>query len=244
MLTIAVRLSGLMLFAPFFSSAAISARVKAGMTLLFTFLLYPLVQPHLATVQLSQWPMLVFTELMIGVGVGIVANLAFDAVQMAGQILSIQIGYSLINILDPQTQVESTVVAMFHQTLAMLVFLRLSIPLYLLRVVARSFDYLPPQTGHLSGDFVQTILHMVSAVFVLGVQLAAPVLSATLLLDIALGIMGKAAAQLPLMLLGPAIKSVIGLSILAATLKYWPDIFARLFLGSVAQAEQLLHLAR
>jgi flagellar biosynthetic protein FliR len=242
-LTITVRLSGLMLFAPFFGSAAVPARIKAGMTLLFTFLLYPLVSQHLATVELSRWPLLVFTELMVGAGVGIVANLVFDAVQMAGQMLSVQIGYSLVNILDPQTQVESTVVATFHQTIAMLVFLRLGVPLYLLRAVARSFDYLPPQSVVISGAFVQTLVHMGASVFLLGVQLAAPVLAATLLLDIALGLMGKAASQLPLMLLGPAIKSVVGLAVLAVSLKFWPDLFSRLFLGSVASAENLLHLA-
>ena len=242
-LTITVRLTGLMMFAPFFGSAAVPLRIKTGMTILLTFLLYPLVQPHLKVVVLSQWPLLVFSELMIGLGVGIVSNLLFDAVQMAGQILSVQIGYSLVNILDPQTQVESTVVATFHQTIAMLVFLRLGIPLYLLRVVARSFDYLPPQTTHISGAFVQTLVHMVASVFLLGVQLAAPVLSATLLLDIAMGLMGKAASQLPLMLLGPAIKSLIGLSILGISLKFWPDLFARLFLESVTSAENLLHLA-
>lgn len=242
-LTITVRLSGLMLFAPFFGSSAVPVRIKTGMTILFTFLLYPLVSPHLKGVELSQWPLLVFSELMIGAGVGIVSNLVFDAVQMAGQILSVQIGYSLVNILDPNTQVESTVVATFHQTIAMLVFLRLGIPLYLLRVIARSFDYLPPQSAHISGAFVQTLVHMGASVFLLGVQLAAPVLSATLLLDIALGLMGKAATQLPLMLLGPAIKSVVGLSVLAISLKFWPDLFARLFLHSVTTAENLLHLA-
>lgn len=243
-LTVTLRLSGLLLFAPFFGSAVIPARVKAGLALACTLLLYPLVSDRLTAVDLSQWPMLVFTELLIGAAVGITASLVFDAVQMAGQVVSVQVGYSLISILDPQTQSESTVIATFHQTVAMLIFLRIGVPLYLLRVVARSFDYLPPQMGHLNPAFVTTIVHAGASVFILGVQLAAPVLSATLLADFALGLLGKASAQLPLMLLGPAVKSILGLLILAATLRYWPDMFARLFLNSVASAEHLLALAR
>jgi flagellar biosynthetic protein FliR len=68
------------------------------------------------------------------------------------------------------------------------------------------------------------------------------VLSATLVADVVLGLLGKASPQLPLMLLGPAVKSLLGLSILIATLKYWPDLFRRLFLDSLANGERLLHL--
>jgi len=76
-----------------------------------------------------------------------------------------------------------------------------------------------------------------------GVQIAAPVLSATLLADIVLGLLGKASPQLPVMLLGPAVKSLLGLGILIAALKYWPDMFRTLFLNSMGFADRLLHLA-
>jgi flagellar biosynthetic protein FliR len=83
-----------------------------------------------------------------------------------------------------------------------------------------------------------------ASVFAIGIQIAAPVLSATLLADIALGLLGKASPQLPLMLLGPAVKSVLGLLILISALKYWPNMFERLFLNSMVVTDHLLHLAR
>jgi flagellar biosynthetic protein FliR len=83
-----------------------------------------------------------------------------------------------------------------------------------------------------------------AGVFTIGVQIAAPVLSATLFADIALGLLGKASPQLPLMLLGPAVKSVLGLLLLTSALKYWPDIFEGLFLRSMVTADHLLRLAR
>jgi flagellar biosynthetic protein FliR len=242
-LFISVRLSGLMLFAPFFGSDSLPPRIKAGLVVAISFLLYPMVSPRLPVVPLSHWPLLVFSELLIGTAIGIATQLVFDAVQMAGQILSVQMGYSLVQILDPNTQAESTVMASFHQALAMLIFLRLDVHLWILQAIGKSFSYLPPGSAHLSGAFVSTLLGAGAAVFTVGLELAAPVLSATILADLVLGLLGKASPQLPVMLLGPAIKGLLGLSVLIATLKYWPDMFRGFFLGSMRLAEGLLHLA-
>jgi flagellar biosynthetic protein FliR len=81
-------------------------------------------------------------------------------------------------------------------------------------------------------------------VFSLGVQIAAPVLAATLVADILLGLLGKASATMPLIVLGPAIKSLLGIAILIGTLKYWPDLYHHLFQDSIANGEQMLHLAK
>jgi len=70
------------------------------------------------------------------------------------------------------------------------------------------------------------------------------VMSATLAADVVLGLLGKASAQMPLMLLGPAVKSMLGILVLIATLKYWPDLFRRLFMEAMLNGDHLLHLAR
>jgi len=244
LLATGVRLSGLMLFAPFLGSGVIPARIKAVLVLALTFLLYPMVSRTWPSLPLGEWPLLVFRELLVGAALGIATSIVFEAVQMAGQVLSVQMGYSLVNILDPNTQVDTTVMALFHQSIAMLIFLRLDVHLWLLRAIGNSFTYLPPGGAQLSRPFVIGLVGAGSAILLTGVQIAAPVLSATLLTDIVLGLLGKASPQLPLMLLGPAIKSLLGLAILFSSLKYWPDMFRTLFLGSLAYADRLLHLAR
>src|ERR1700761_6242438 len=223
-LTIGARLTGVMLFAPFFGSAVIP--------------------PKLPRLLLSQWPMTALSELLIGIALGIATNIVFDGVQMAGQVLSVQMGYSLVNILDPQTLVESTVVATFHQTIAMLVFLRLNVHLWILHALANSFAYLPPASGHMGAAFASYALRAGASAFTIGVQLAAPVLAATLFADIALGLLGKASPQLPILLMGPPVKSVLGIVVLISALRYWPDLFESMFLNSIATADHLLHLAQ
>jgi flagellar biosynthesis protein FliR len=243
-LTIAVRLSGLMLFAPFFGSVVIPVRVKAILVFALTIVLFPVVGHDIGPRPLMAWPFLVFTEFLIGAGMGIATNLVFEAAQLSGQVLGVQMGYSLVNILDPQSQVDTTVVSLFYQSIVMLLFLRMDVHYWLLRAIGNSFAYLPPGSAHIGGLFTAGVLRAAGDLFGLGVQIAAPVLSATLAADVVLGLLGKASPQMPLMLLGPALKSMLGIGVLLATLKYWPDLFRRLFMGAMSHGEQLLHLAR
>jgi flagellar biosynthesis protein FliR len=242
-LTISVRLSGLMLFAPFFGSAVLPARIKAIFVLAFTVLLYPTVGSSLGSSTFAGWPLLVFTEFLIGAAIGIATNIVFEAVQLTGQVLGIQMGYSLVNILDPQTQVDTPVISMLYQSIAVLLFLQMDVHVWLVRAIGNSFRYVPPGSAHISNLFTLAIFKTVGEIFSLGVQIAAPVLSATLAADIILGLLGKAAPQMPLMLMGPAIKSLLGTGILIATLKYWPDLFHGLFLNAVTNSERIFHLA-
>lgn len=243
-LAIGVRISGLMLFAPFLGNTVIPARVKAVLTLALTVVLYPMVSRSLPQLSLENWPLLVLRESLTGIALGIATAVVFEAAQMAGQVLSVQMGYSLVNIMDPTSQIETTVVGVFHQSVAMLIFLRLDVHLWILRALGNSFLYLPPGGSHLSRSFVMSLLSAGSAILSIGVQIAAPVLSATLLTDIILAFLGKASPQLPLMVIGPAIKSLLGLAVLFAALKYWPDMFRTLFVRSVEYANHLLYLSR
>jgi len=244
LLTVGVRLTGLMLFAPWFGSAVIPTRIKAGLVLSLTLLLAPTVGQGIGAYAMDRWPMLVLTEFLIGVGMGIATNIVFEGAQLAGEVLGIQMGYSLVNILDPLTQVETKVIPLFYQSMLILLFLRMDVHLWLLKAIGNSFLYLPPGSTPLSGLFSSTIISTGGTIFGLGLQIAAPVLSATLATDILLGMLGKASPQMPLMILGPAIKSMLGISIFIATLKYWPDLYNHLFSDSVTAGEHILQLAR
>jgi len=242
-MVIGLRVSGLMLFAPFFSSVSIPPRVKVVLVVAITAVLYPVFSPQLSSLAITQWPSVVASETLLGIGMGLATNAVFEAAQIAGQMLSVQMGYSLVNILDPNTQVESTVVALFHQTMAMFIFLALDVHHWILRAIAHSFQYLPPGTATINPMFTKTLLHEGAIVLELGIQIAAPVLAATLLMDVVLGLLGKASPQMPLMLLGPAVKSMLGVLVLGATIGFWPRLFERYFSQSIAYTEQVLHLA-
>ena len=244
LLAVGLRVSGLMLFAPVFGSAALPVRIKAVLVIALTALLYPALAGRVQAVSLGRWPLVSLHEVAIGIALGLATNLMFEAAQLAGQVLSVQMGYSLVSILDPQTQAESTVVALFHQTIAVLIFLSLNVDHAVLRAVAGSFDFLPVEAAHLGPSFVAATLKTGGAIFSLGVQIAAPVLAVTLVADVVIGLLGKASPQMPLLLLGPAIKSLLGAAVLLGVVRYWPDFMERGFRNSLVHVEQLLHLAR
>jgi flagellar biosynthesis protein FliR len=166
-----------------------------------------------------------------------------EAPMMAGQVLGIQMGYSLATIFDPQTQADTPVLSEFHRLAALLIFLQLDVHHWLLRAMVRSFAYLPAGAATATLAAAGGLLHAAGGIFLAGVQIAAPSLVATMITDAALGFLGKASPQLPVLFIGLALKNLIGLSMLILVVAYWPQSFAQRFAGAIGAGERLLHLA-
>jgi flagellar biosynthetic protein FliR len=237
------RIAGLMVFCPFLGNAAIPTPIKAALTLVLTIVIHPLHGPMQLDLQPLQWVAVAMGEVVIGLLLGLAANFLMEAALMAGQILGVQMGYSLASLFDPQTQADTPVLSVFHQLAALLIFLQLDVHHWLLRAVVRSFRYLPAGQARATAASAGGLLHAAGGIFLAGVQIAGPALVATLIADAALGFLGKASPQLPLLFVGLSVKNLLGLAILVSTIAYWPRSFAERFAESVALGEHLLHLA-
>jgi flagellar biosynthetic protein FliR len=237
------RVSGLMVFCPFLGSDAVPTPVKAGLALLLTVVLHPLHGPAALLLGSWQWAQIALGEAAIGLVLGLVANFLFESALMAGQILGVQIGYSLANVFDPQTQADTPVLSVFHNLAVLLIFLQLDVHHWLLRALLRSFAYLPPGAAPATLAAATGLLHAAGGIFLVGVQIAAPSLVATLVTDMALGFLGKASPQLPVLFIGLAVKNLVGLTVLMAAIAYWPRMFSQQFAQAIQSAERLLHLA-
>jgi flagellar biosynthetic protein FliR len=238
------RIAGVMVFCPFLGSDAVPLPVKAGLTLLLTVLLHPLHGPVALALGPWQWARVGLSEAVIGLLLGLVTAFLLESALVAGQILGVQMGYSLANVFDPQTQADTPVLSEFHQLAALLIFLQLNVHHWILRAVVRSYGYLPPGAGAATLAAAGGLLHAAGGIFLAGVQIAAPSLAATLIADVALGLLGKASPQLPVLFIGLAVKNLLGLAVLIGALAYWPRLFGQHFAQGIALAERLLHLAR
>ncbi|MGA3347774.1 MAG: flagellar biosynthetic protein FliR [Candidatus Sulfotelmatobacter sp.] len=238
------RVSGVMVFCPFLGSDAVPVLVKAGFTLLLTLMLHPLHGPVALAAGPWQWAQVAMGEIFVGLLLGLVANFLFESALFAGQILGVQIGYSLANVFDPQTQADTPVLSEFHQMAALLIFLELDVHHWLLRALVRSFAYLPPGQAAVNLAVTTGLLRSAGGIFLAGVQIAAPSLVATLIADVALGFLGKASPQLPVLLVGIPVKNLLGLGVLIGAMAYWPRLWNQQFLRGIQLSEQLLHLAR
>ncbi|HEY7098546.1 MAG TPA: flagellar biosynthetic protein FliR [Terriglobales bacterium] len=239
-----VRVGGLMTFSPFLGSEAIPAPVKVGLTLTTTALLYPAIRTPQVDAGAGAWLQVIVGEAVIGLLMGLTVHLVLDAVTCAGQIVGMQMGFSLVTLFDPNTQADTPVLSIFHQLIALLIFLQLNVHHWLLRGLAASFSYLPPGSGVVRAGVAHAALQAVGAIWLVGMQVAAPIVVATMLSDIALGFLGKASPQLPVLLVGMSVKSMLGLVVLVGTVAMWPGMLERRFIEAIRLGEQLLHLAR
>jgi len=240
---IAARVGGLMVFTPFLGGNAVPLRIKAGLAVAITVLLYPVCAPGVLPATVWDAGRLLLGETLVGLLIGLAVQFVFDAAQFAGQLMGMQVGFGLVNILDPGTQVDTPVLGAFSQTIATLIFLQIGVHRWLIRSLASSFVYLPVGAALAGEALTQKLLHAAGGIWLAGVQIAAPALLATLLTDFVLGFLGKASPQLPVLFLGLSAKSLIGLGLLAVSLKYWPAIFERYFMVALRTSEGLLHLA-
>jgi flagellar biosynthetic protein FliR len=218
--------------------------VKVCLTIALTALVSPLLPVSGISADVVGWVRIAAGEAVIGMALGLLLQFVFEAAQFAGQILGIQTGFSLVTLLDPQTQADSPSLAVFMQLMALLLFLEMNVHHLVIRGVVASFTYFPP--GALGNLRLLTagIFQAAGGLWLAGLQIAAPVLAATLLVDITLGFIGKAAPQLPATLAGLPVKSGLGLVVLALTSATWPRFFERQFMAAIGGAEQLLHLAK
>jgi len=243
-LLVGARVGMLMVFAPFFGSQAIPARIKIGLTVGLTVVLFPVAGANRLEGASAHWIQALLGEAAVGLLMGLALQFVFEGVQFAGQILGFQLGYSLENIIDPQTQVDTPVLAAFQQTVAVLIFLQLGIHRWLLRSLAHSFEYLPPGTIGTIPAATVGLIPAAGRMMVIGAQMAAPVLVATMFTDVALGFIGRAAPQLPVMLVGISIKHMLGVAILAVVIVWWPSQLQAQFERALQLTDHLLHLAR
>ncbi|HZQ67118.1 MAG TPA: flagellar biosynthetic protein FliR [Terriglobales bacterium] len=237
-----LRIGGVMVFAPFFGSQGIPMQVKAGFTLSLSLLLYPAYAPARWNLSPAGWTRIAFSEAAVGLLLGLTLSFVLEAAQFAGQVTGLQMGFSLVSELDPQTQADTPVISIFHQLVVLLIFLQLNVHHWLLRGLAASFAYLPPGQAWTRTVSFPDLLQAAGGIWLAGMQIAAPVLVATVLTDIGLGFLGKASPQTPVLLLGLSLKAALGMVILICSLRFWPSLFERYFSSAVRLGEQLLQL--
>lgn len=242
-LAIGLRVGGLMTFAPFVGSTSVPARVKAVLTLAISAVIYPVCPvPHTALtfVGIGQ---LALGEAVLGLAMGLCLQFILDGAVLAGQLAGFQFAFSLVNVIDPQSSVDTPVLSVFHQMIALLIFVQLNVHHWLLRAVVKSFEYLPVGTSAIRLPMLTEILRDAGGLWLIGVQIATPVLLSTFVLDVAVGFLSKAAPQMSAITLSIPLKSLVGYAALASAVGLWPVFFEKQFALGIGWSERVLHLA-
>lgn len=222
-LLIFIRVSGIFTTAPIFGSRNFPVYAKAGLSLIIAYILMPMVYTTTAVVpdQLLLYVFVLASELLIGLILGWVSSLIFSAVQMAGQLLDMQIGFGIVNVIDPQFGQQVPLVGNFKYILALLTFLVTNGHHVLLSALFNSFKLVPVTGVVFHTSLSELIVNLIFAVFITALKISLPVLVALLLTDVALGILAKTMPQMNIFVVGVPGKIFIGLFVLALAFPFY-----------------------
>jgi flagellar biosynthesis protein FliR len=234
-----VRISGLMLFAPVFSSEAIPARVKALFTLTTAICVAPAVAGLPAAHARLGAPELL-GELGVGLLFGICLRFLGEMLTFAGSLLGFSFSFSLVNLLDPNTKVQTALLGQFFGLFGTLVLIASGLDRTMLAALLRTFVVVPVGDFFLSARTAMAVVAMGGGLFLAALQLAAPVMVATMLVDVAAGLAARLSPQLPVLQLTVPVKTLLGFVVLIGSLALWPRFIEARFDGLLHAASTLL----
>jgi flagellar biosynthesis protein FliR len=230
-----LRISGIMLFAPFFSNQAVPLQIRGAFALVVAYVLAPSLPLDAIPrgLDLSSITGLAAGEILSGVLLGFAASCVFAGMQFAGQIISFQLGFSLINQIDPQTNVEAPVFSFIHNYVGLLFFILINGHHWFLLAISDSFGPLPIGGFRIHGSVLGWLLELSAQIFVIGLRIAGPVIVVTTITDIVLGIIGRAAPQIQILIVGMPLKILVGFGCLSFSFYFLPrylqDIYSTLY---------------
>ncbi|MDO9082135.1 MAG: flagellar biosynthetic protein FliR [Humidesulfovibrio sp.] len=153
-------------------------------------------------------------EIVLGMALGIIVRMLIAAVQIGGGIINFQMGFSMVNSIDPLTGQQEPVTTHFIYMCTMLTFLTLNGHLHLLQALGNSFDIVPPGGLFLTPQLMTEVMLFAKQMFILGVRIAAPVILALFLVDLALALISKVAPQMNILTMGFPLKIMVGFLVL------------------------------
>jgi flagellar biosynthetic protein FliR len=239
MTLVTVRVSGMVAFAPFFSSTALPVRTKAVFVGAIAFLLAPLVATLPAARNGISFPSLV-SELAVGLVYGLALAMMMEMLLFAGQICGLQFSFSLVNLLDPASNIQTPLLGDLFQLMGTMVVIAAGLDRILLASMVRSFHAAPLGGFVFAPASARVLVGAASGIFFAAVELAAPVLAATLLAEVAVALLGKLSPQLPVMALTVPLKTLTGFALLIGSLALWPRFIEARFGSLLDLAERLI----
>lgn len=228
---ILARLSGLFIAAPIFSSRQIPVRFKVFLVVVLSAVMAFFVPAQFPTETgtplLFVWALVL--ELLIGYALGFVAYMVLSGIQLAGQLMDMQMGFAIVNVIDPQSGTQIPLMGNLSQTLALLIYLAMNGHHFLLQGLADSYKYVPVLGLNLGPSFMDEITRMTVAMFVIAIKIAAPIVIAVLTGDIAMGFIARTVPQMNVFVVGMPVKIMMGLLLLLVMVPIFLWVFNMLF---------------
>jgi flagellar biosynthetic protein FliR len=239
---ILLRVSAVVVTIPIFGNRVVPVRVKGGLSLMIAFLLFPFIKFHVPALGIFSLICGMVGEVIIGIIMGLAGRLVFAGVQIAGQLIGFQMGFAIVNVFDPITSEQVSIIAQFQYLIAMLIFLAVDGHHVFLYAIAESYRIIFPLDFHFSAELMQSIVEISKDIFIIAVKIGAPIVTALLMTSIGFGLIARTVPQINILIVGFPLKIAIGLIGIGLTLPIFTRMMSEIFLNFGDKLNVLLHL--
>ena len=226
-LLILVRVSCFVYVAPFFSMKNTPANVRVAISFFTSLLLYQALTPAEAVTysSLAGYTVIVLKEALVGLLIGLAANICTSIVNFAGSIADMETGLSMVTLMDPTSRESTSITGALYQYVLMLMMIATGMYRYLFGALADTFILIPVNGAVLRADsLVDSMLEFLSDYVIIGFRIVLPIFCSILLLNAVLGVLAKVAPQMNMFAVGIQLKVLVGLSVLFLTAGMLPGI--------------------
>lgn len=238
------RILAMMASAPLFNNRAQPMRARLGAGLVVTLALVPALPP-LPAISAGSWVglIIIMQQIMIGMLMGFALRVAFAAIDVAGELIGMQMSLSFAVLYDPQNGGQTPVLAEFLGLVTTLIFLAMNGHLLSLSVLAESFRLLPVSATPFNASSYASLLAWSSVLFSSGLLLALPIITALLVANLAMGVLARVAPQLNIFAVGFPVTLLAGFVMLTFSIPYFGAAMETLFDQAFRAMAQLLRAA-
>ena len=230
-LLVLVRVSALVMTAPFFSYNSVPVRVRAAMSVFLSLVLIPIIPViDLNYAGVVGYSVLILKETLIGFTLGFMCNMCFFIVGFSGQLMDMEMGLSMASMFDPMTNTQISATGNIYNYLLMLMMVVTNMHYYIVRAIADSFTYFNIGKAIFPiADIKNLVVDFIGSYFIIGFRIILPVFCCMLLINVVLGVLAKAAPQMNMFVIGLQIKVLVGLIVLVLILQSFPRVADYIF---------------
>lgn len=235
-----LRVSAFIMAAPVFGNRLPPRRLRLGIALTLTVMVVPVMPPVPLIDPVSVAGLLIAAQqVLIGVALGFALRLVFAVLELGGQLIAQMMGLGFAVLVDPQSGVHVPVVSRLYIILATLVFLSVNGHLAIIAVLSDSFVTLPVGSQELGQEGLWALITHGRWLFSSALTLALPAIVALFIVNLAFGVMARAAPQLNIFAVGFPLTLIFGFLVILLTLPGTLSQFESFFDSSIEAARRL-----
>lgn len=227
-----VRMTGLFVITPVFGRKNMPAYIKIGFA--FFSAVIVLAAKKFDPVYYNsflEFGLLIAVEFIVGIALGFVSYMMFSAIYVAGQLIDMQIGFGMINVINPMHDIQVPITANFYHIVAVLVFLVIKGHQMVIKALYDSYRFVPIGGAVFDERITGDMIRLFGNVFTTGFRIAAPITASILVANVALGVMSKAVPQMNIFVIGMPVKILLGIIVMLITIPAFIGLLQELYGG-------------